>query len=176
MVLKLLRNRPKKRLYFQNQSLNPIKDPTPEFGELMQLLADYSHDPDLDVRLIFRNIGSVRKKLESLQAAGFNMKRIRMQAGCHTKGIVIDSNTVLLGSHNFTNQGVVVNRDASLLIRHEDIAQYYERVFVHDWERLSRETVREETVPIPVGAAGSEDARVAGAAYVRVPWSFIEED
>ena len=72
----------------------------------MQLLADYSQDASLDVRIIFRNIGPVRKKLESLQAAGFNMERVRMQAGCHTKGIVIDSKTVLLGSHNFTNQGV----------------------------------------------------------------------
>lgn len=176
VVLKLLRKRPTKRLYFQNQSLNPIKDPTPEFGELMRLLADYSHDADLDVRLIFRSIGSVRKKLESLQAAGFNMQRVRVQAGCHTKGIVIDSKTVLLGSHNFTNQGVVVNRDASLLIQQKDIAQYYERVFLHDWERLSKDTVREDAVPIPVGTPGGDAARVDGKAYIRVPWSFIEED
>ena len=99
-----------------------------------------------------------------------------MQAGCHTKGIVIDSNTVLLGSHNFTNQGVLVNRDASLLIRNADIAQYYERVFLHDWERLSRETIREEAVPIPVDTAGAEADRLDGEDYVRVPWSFIAED
>jgi phosphatidylserine/phosphatidylglycerophosphate/cardiolipin synthase-like enzyme len=104
------------------------------------------------------------------------MNRVRMQAGCHTKGIVIDSKTVLLGSHNCTNQGVTVNRDASLLINNEDIAQYYERVFVHDWERLSRETVREEAMPIPVGTAGAEAASLDGVDVVRVPWSFIEED
>ena len=176
VVLALLRKRPAKRLYFQNQSLNPIQAPNPEFEELMQLLADYSHDEKLDVRLIFRNIGPVRKKLESLQAAGFDMSRVRMQAGCHTKGIVIDSKTVLLGSHNFTNEGVLANRDASLLIHNEDVAQYYERVFLHDWERMSRETLREEAVPIPVGTPGAEAALADGEAYVRVPWSFIEED
>lgn len=176
IVLTLLRERPKKALYFQNQSLNPIKSPNPEFEELMRLLAAYSQDRDLDVRLIFRNIGPVRKKLESLQAAGFNMQRVRMQSGCHTKGIVIDSKSVLIGSHNFTNEGVLANRDASLLIHDEDIAQYYERVFLHDWERMSHETIREEATPIPVGTPGAEAAVQDGGAYVRVPWSFIEED
>jgi phosphatidylserine/phosphatidylglycerophosphate/cardiolipin synthase-like enzyme len=176
VVVALLRKRPRERLFFQNQSLNPVKQPEPEFEELMQLLASYSQDETLDVRLIFRNIGPVRKKLESLQAAGFNMKRVRMQEGCHTKGIIIDSRTVLLGSHNFTNQGVLVNRDASLLIRNDDIAKYYERVFLHDWEQLARDTIREEAVPIPVGSPGAEAARVDGQEYVRVPWSFVEED
>lgn len=174
IVLKLLRKKPQHRLYFQNQSLNPVLDPTPEFRELMQRLADYSQDANLDVRLIFRNIGPVRKKLESLQAAGFNMARVRTQAGCHTKGIVIDSKTVLVGSHNFTNQGVNVNRDASLLMTNEDIAKYYERVFLHDWDRLARETIREEATPVTAGAG--EEAAGADAAFVRVPWNFIEED
>jgi PLD-like domain len=176
VVLKLLRQRPARRLYFQNQSLNPVKLPEPQFAELMRLLAEYSQDTTLDVRLIFRNIGPIRKKLESLQAAGFNMSRVRMQAGCHTKGIVIDSHTVLVGSHNFTNEGVLVNRDASLLIHHDEIAQYYERVFLHDWEVLSRDTIREEAVPVPVGAPGVEAEAVDDGRYVRVPWSFIAED
>lgn len=174
VVLKLLRKRPQHRLFFQNQSLNPVLDPEPEFDELMHLLAGYSQDDTLDVRIIFRNIGPIRKKLESLQAVGFNMRRVRMQAGCHTKGIVIDSKTILLGSHNFTNQGVNVNRDASLLMTHENIAKYYERVFLHDWDRLSTETIREEATPIPVGTG--EEAALADTEYVRVPWNFIEED
>jgi len=175
IVRKLLRKKPQHRLYFQNQSLNPVLDPTPEFEEMMQLLADYSQDANLDVRLIFRNIGPVRKKLESLQAAGFNMQRVRMQAGCHTKGIIIDSKTILLGSHNFTNQGVNVNRDASLLMVNEDIAKYYERVFLHDWDRLAKATIREEATPIAVTGA-REEAAADPVEFVRVPWSYIEED
>src|SRR5258708_18153019 len=106
VVLEFLRHKPRRTLYFQNQSLNPIKSPTTEYKELMNLLVKYSKDPDLDVRFIFRNIGPIRKKLESLQAAGFNMSRIRTQSGCHTKGIIVDSEKILLGSHNITNQGV----------------------------------------------------------------------
>jgi phosphatidylserine/phosphatidylglycerophosphate/cardiolipin synthase-like enzyme len=129
----------------------------------------------LDVRIIFRNIGPIRKKLESLQAAGFNMDRVRVQGACHTKGIVVDSATVLLGSHNWTNQGVEANRDASLLIHHPGIAAYYERVFLHDWERLARPTIREEAMPIPV-IPGQETTSLEEDAFRRVPWSaWVEE-
>ena len=174
-VLDLLRRRPTKSLLFQNQSLNPILDPTEEFAEMLELLAKYSRDNSIDARFIFRNIGPVRKKLESLQAAGFNMQKVRMQAGCHTKGIIVDSKTVLIGSHNCTNQGVQANRDASLLIRDAGIAKYYERVFEHDWDQLAKETIREEATPIPAGSPGAEAATLEGG-YVRVPWSFLEED
>ena len=175
VVLDLLRKRPNERLYFQNQSLNPVKEPTPAWAELLRLLVEYSNDEALDVRIIFRNIGPIRNKLESLQAAGFNMDRIRVQKGCHTKGIVIDSATVLLGSHNWTNQGVEANRDASLLIDHPEIAGYYERVFLHDWDHLARAAIREEAMPIPV-IPGQETAGAEAVAFRRVPWSAWMEE
>jgi hypothetical protein len=175
VVLEFLRNKPKRTLYFQNQSLNPILSPTPEFKELMKLLAKYSKDRDLDARFIFRNIGPIRKKIESLQAAGFNMSRVHTQSGCHTKGIIVDSETILLGSHNVTNQGVQVNRDASLLIHHEGIAKYYEKVFLHDWEKLSKPTIREESVPIAI--TGNEAASVVTSSeFAAVPFSYFEEE
>lgn len=176
VVLEFLRKKPRRRLYFQNQSLNPIKSPTPEYAELLKLLARYSKDPDLDVRFIFRNIGPIRKKLESLQAAGFNMSRVRMQSGCHTKGIIVDSETILLGSHNITNSGVEVNRDASLLIRHSGIAQYYERVFLHDWEKLSKPTIREESVPVPITGSEAASLTTSGDDVLVVPFSYFEEE
>jgi hypothetical protein len=180
VVLDFLRRKPRGRLYFQNQSLNPVKDPTPEYAELLRLLAEYSQNRDLDVRIIFRNIGPTRKKLESLKAAGFNMSRIKIQTGCHTKGIIVDSEAVLLGSHNVTNQGVTVNRDASLLIRHEGIARYFERVFLHDWEKLSRFGVRDEAMPVPAAARRGSEAAEMGAPgdreYLAVPWSYFEEE
>lgn len=175
IVLQLLRERPARTLYFQNQSLNPVKSPTEDYAELLQLLADYSQDDELDVRIIFRNIGPVRKKLESLQLAGFNMDRVRMQAGCHNKGMVIDGETLLVGSHNWTNDGTQFNRDASLLIRDRTLAHYYEKVFLHDWEKLSRATVRPESMPLLASATEAAQLEETGR-YVRVPWSYYEED
>jgi phosphatidylserine/phosphatidylglycerophosphate/cardiolipin synthase-like enzyme len=157
VVLDLLRKRPRRSLYFQNQSLSPSAAPTAAWSELVRCLADHSRDERLDVRIIIRDIGPMRKKLESIQAAGIDMRRVRVQRGCHTKGIVIDGSTVLLGSHNWTNEGVEANRDASLLIRNRRIAQYYQRVFLHDWERLARPLIREAATAVPL-ARGREAA------------------
>lgn len=171
IVLDLLRRKPKHSLYFQNQSLNPIKQPTAEFEELLTLIAEYSNDSNLDVKIVFRNIGPIRQKLESLKAAGFNMERVRTQSGCHTKGIIVDSNIVLMGSHNFTNDGTQFNRDASLLINDAGIAKYYEDVFLHDWERLASSTIREESVPRLSSEAAADET------VVRVPWrEYTDED
>jgi hypothetical protein len=177
VVLPILRTRPVERLYFQNQSLSPIMFPTARWAELMSLLAAYSNDPNLDVRIIFRKFVDIRRARESLRVAGFNMDRVRHQEGCHTKGIVIDSKTVLLGSHNWTNQGVEANRDASLLIEHPGIAGYYERVFLHDWDVLAKTKVTEAAAPIPI-AGGQEAASLVADAdnWVRVPWSDLMED
>lgn len=174
IVLELLRQKPQRKLYFQNQSLNPIKSPTEEYAELLELLAKYSNDGNLDVRIIFRNIGSVRKKLESLKLAGFNMECIKIQAGCHTKGMVIDGETLLVGSHNWTNEGTQLNRDASLLMRDKSLARYYEKVFLHDWDKLAKPTIR--TASMPLLAAGEESSELEESGrYVRVPWSYLEE-
>jgi phosphatidylserine/phosphatidylglycerophosphate/cardiolipin synthase-like enzyme len=179
VVLALLRERPQRRLYFQNQSLNPINEPTPEWTELLSLLAASSRDPSLDVRIIFRDIFLTRKKIESIKAAGFDMDRVRVQVNCHTKGIIIDSETVLIGSHNWTNQGVQANRDASLLIRRPEIAQYYERIFLHDWDKVARSTIDEEAMPVPAGTDGvlnEAAAPVDGRSFRRVSWASLVEE
>jgi phosphatidylserine/phosphatidylglycerophosphate/cardiolipin synthase-like enzyme len=101
------------------------------------------------------------------------MKWVRSQAGCHTKGIVIDSGTVLLGSHNWTNEGVEANRDASLLIKNAEIATYYERIFLHDWERLAKQTIREDAAPVPLlggmKTVSLEETNLGAARLL--PWS-----
>jgi len=61
VVLDLLRRAPTRTFYFQTQSLNPVKDPSLAFCEMMQLLAKYSNDRRLDARFIFRNIGQPAK-------------------------------------------------------------------------------------------------------------------
>jgi hypothetical protein len=158
------------KFYFQNQSLNPVKRPTDEFQEMLDILAELSNDHDKDVRFIFRDIGSVRKKIESLQLAGFNMSRVRIQRSCHTKGIIIDSEILVIGSHNFSNDGVQYNRDASLIIYDARVAKYFEDVFLHDWDRLARGTVREGAMPLL-----ADERESASSDMVRLQWRDVEE-
>ena len=77
---------------------------------------------------------------------GFDMTKVRIQSNCHTNGIVVDKKRVLVGSHNWTNSGTVFNRDASLLIDHQAVAEYFETLFLFDWANMSRQrTVFEES-------------------------------
>jgi V8-like Glu-specific endopeptidase len=142
-VIRLV-NSARRTLFIQNQSLSlldPLEDNEDSFVELWRAVRS-RQDAGVDVRMIFRvhfDEDLARAVKERLVRFGFRPECIRAQRGCHTKGVVVDSEAVLVGSHNWTNQGVMANRDASLIFRHPEIAGYYEQVFLFDWERLARE-------------------------------------
>jgi hypothetical protein len=143
-----------KSIYFQNQSFNllPTKngeDPNSKnFLDLLQVLRD--KQKTCDVRIIFRDGREFSKDttkqdelLERLKTFGFDTDKIRIQMHCHTKGIIVDSSVVVLGSHNWTNEGALFNRDASLIVRDPEVARYFEAIFLFDWEHLAHQKVDE---------------------------------
>jgi hypothetical protein len=132
----------KKRLLFQNQSLSllaPGKNDA-RFEELVDALLQ-KQEAGVDVRIIIRGEFAPVGPLEQLQKKGFEMKNVRLQNRCHTKGIIIDGLRVMIGSHNWTNQGTLVNRDASLIFEDEEIAAYFEKIFEFDWEHMARQSL-----------------------------------
>lgn len=153
-ILKLIRGA-KKQILFQNQSLNLLDDNDPGFEALMIALRDQQKKLE-DVRIIIRGDFSPRAVLDKLQDFGFDMDRIRAQKKCHTKGIIVDSQRVALGSHNWTNQGTLVNRDASLIIHDEEIAKYYRRIFEFDWNHRAKAQVSDELPPVKFVGASDE--------------------
>lgn len=125
----------RKKLYFQNQSLKPNLG-NPRYMQLFRALRDKSWIEDLDVRILVRGDFNAATILSTLQAHDFNMSRVRLQNGNHNKGILVDGKTVV-GSHNWTGDGTTFNRDASLIFDDAEIASYYEKLFVYDWDNLS---------------------------------------
>ena len=67
----------------------------------------------------------------------------------HAKGLIIDGETVLVGSINWTNNSIENNREVALLLEGREIAGYYEAVFDADWEG----DTGDEWV-LPLGLAG----------------------
>jgi phosphatidylserine/phosphatidylglycerophosphate/cardiolipin synthase-like enzyme len=136
------------KLYFQNQYINIASEITDEYDELLRLLAAKTNDDSIDCRIILRKPFSTADKMEmfnNLKEYGFNMSKVKLMKNTHTKGIIADGKRIMLGSHNWSNSGVEFNRDASLVIYNEDVAGYYEDIFVHDWERRTiRESADEE--------------------------------
>jgi PLD-like domain/Trypsin-like peptidase domain len=146
-----------KQLLFQNQSLNVLgvdNHGNDKNDKRFSALADAllaKQKAGVDVRIIMRGEFAPVGPLEQLQKRGFDMSKVRLQNRCHTKGIIVDSARVLIGSHNWTNQGTLVNRDASLIFEDKEIAKYFEEIFWFDWKNLARQSV------------GGRRARPAGA-------------
>jgi hypothetical protein len=158
----------KRTLYFQNQYIKINTDETknpPQFAGLVDALRE-KIDDGVDVRIILRDIGDTRPMLEALKTNGFDMSKVRLQTACHNKGIIVDGEIVALGSHNWSGDGTVYNRDASLILFNHDAAQYYQQIFLYDWNNLARQKASAESA-MPQLAAAHEEAPEGS---FRVPW------
>lgn len=159
-------------LLIQNQTFNAPKDGQDELKELVDAVID-RHDAGVDVKVIFRDIfgADTRKNLEALKRYGFPVDEVRVQPNCHTKGIIVDSRQVLLGSQNWSNAGVSVNRDASLLFDDAELAEYFAKIFEHDWDVLARRRIGDELLPVDLAPPD----RATPEGFVRVSWKEYME-
>jgi phosphatidylserine/phosphatidylglycerophosphate/cardiolipin synthase-like enzyme len=60
---------------------------------------------------------------------------IRTQPDAHNKGFVIDQQTVIVSSQDFSPAGVSNNRDAGVILESPELAVYFEPLFVADRDR-----------------------------------------
>jgi hypothetical protein len=168
-ALKLIQSA-EKSVWFQNQYINfrGTDDDFAEFRLLIGALKD-KVDQGLEVRIICRDMMK-QESLDVLIAMGFPREIFRFQPACHNKTIIIDGKVVMFGSHNWSNEGVKTNRDASLIFDDEEIAAYLAQVYDYDWNRLATA----HPTPPRVRVAGDEEAAPAG--FKRVPFSAVFED
>jgi phosphatidylserine/phosphatidylglycerophosphate/cardiolipin synthase-like enzyme len=124
-------------IWFQNQYINlrGTEEDFPAFSQLVSTLKD-KIDEGLDVRIICRDLMK-QESLDILVALGFPASVFRFQPACHNKTIIVDGAKVVFGSHNWSNEGVNSNRDASLVFFDDEIAAYLADVFAYDWDRLA---------------------------------------
>jgi hypothetical protein len=130
--------RARRRLWFQNQSLAIGAAIAPKYRELVDALKRKCWEI-ADSRIIVRDLirATTLDVLRMLEREGFPMDKVRVMKTCHTKGILVDSRWTLVGSHNWTNEGTLYNRDASLLIDNAEVTRYFEEVLDHDWTCLA---------------------------------------
>ena len=135
-----------------------------EFREMLQVLADLSWKPGIDVRII---VGSndAADKIRVLAEAGFNDKVFRRQSNVHNKGIVFDGSRVLISSANWSGDGVLRNRDAGLLVFNREVAQYYQTAFRQDWDERAS-SLLEDDMPVLLAREGEPTPE----GMVRMSW------
>jgi phosphatidylserine/phosphatidylglycerophosphate/cardiolipin synthase-like enzyme len=134
-------NSAQSKLYIQLQYIHPPKDGTDEeFKALIDALIQ-KIGAGIDVRIICSEWQNTQGWLERLQESGVNLANVKIQNGVHNKGFVVDGRIIVLGSQNWSGDGVLRNRDASVIIESETAAQYYEKIFLHDWDRIAAQSM-----------------------------------
>ena len=168
-VVPLIQNATKS-VYFQNQSLDARAsgENGDVFESLLHALLVKQKNPAIDVRIIFRRFPTMRQTLTGMKDFGFDTSKakVRVQTNCHTKGIVIDGEIVVVGSHNWTRAGTTLNRDASLIFFDQEIARYYQGLFLFDWSRIADVGI-DESLPAPEAVRPEEGRIEPGRLKVR---------
>jgi len=166
MIMPLIQNA-QRSLYFQNQTLSPSafnQRYVPLFNSLRDKTKAAAINPQLDVKILVSEFTDFQK----LIAAGFNLDCVKRQFQNHNKGIIIDDEIVIVGSHNWSGQGATQNRDASLIFFDAQIASYFKKLFLYDWNRI---TVSDSLMlAMPIVAAPGE---APPPGMIRVPWSSV---
>ncbi|MGA8755843.1 MAG: phospholipase D-like domain-containing protein, partial [Stellaceae bacterium] len=146
-------------LYIQLQYIHPSNRAEDEaFTELLNAVAARAA-AGVDVRIILSQWQNTQW-MERLRAAGINTDLVRIQQGVHNKGFVVDHRKTVVSSQNWSGAGVLENRDAGLIIDNATIAQYFEKIFVHDWDNVAVGHHREAQ---SVGGGGGNRPQAAGA-------------
>jgi hypothetical protein len=119
-----------KSLYAQLQYIEASTNA--DYTQLLQAIAGRVA-AGVDVRLIeSQEYGE--PWAEKMKSTGVDLTaNISLQPNVHNKGFIVDSRVAVVSSQNFSPEGVRTNRDAGLIIENAAIAQYYEAVFLSDW-------------------------------------------
>ncbi|HVQ36302.1 MAG TPA: phospholipase D-like domain-containing protein [Pyrinomonadaceae bacterium] len=168
-----------KSIYIEQQYIRS------KHAEIIKLLAAIKkardNNPALDVRIILGKLFSAddaKKEKENVanlkKTFGLELdKNIRYIdtkrfVHCHNKLIIVDDEAVLISSQNWSNTGVGTNREAGVLMRYPDIAQYYSKIFESDW------STAQKTVP-KVGAETITAEKLAKGNFVEVVAADYQE-
>ena len=124
-------------LQFQYIVLPKAVDATSQaFVDLVQAVID-RQNAGVDVRIImseFEKLG----RLEQLQAMGLDVvNKVKIQNNVHNKGIIVDGESVLISSQNWSTDGTLYNRDAGVILHNAEAAGYFQQIFLHDWDHLA---------------------------------------
>jgi phosphatidylserine/phosphatidylglycerophosphate/cardiolipin synthase-like enzyme len=68
-----------------------------------------------------------------LAERGVYVKLDSLKTTTHDKLVIIDDNTVLVGSHNWGSSALTKNNEASVMIKGKEVAEFYENYFEYLW-------------------------------------------
>jgi PLD-like domain len=144
-------------LYIQLQYIESSNGTGDDYDTLLKAIAARVA-AGVDVRLI-ESLEFGEKWAEKMKAAGVDLTaNISLQSNVHNKGFVVDSQTVVVSSQNFSPAGVRLNRDAGLIIESADIAKYFGPIFLSDWNQKAKPFAPKASAQLSKRNAGASGA------------------
>ena len=126
-------------------------------GAAVQLLLDDTWYVERENREFARAIHEIATR-ESLSVEVRLVEPRSRFEKVHSKGIVIDDRTVVVGSVNWNNNSIRNNREVALVLEGESVGSYYANVFQADW--------RGGRWLLPVGMVGAVGGACVGALVI----------
>lgn len=74
-----------------------------------------------------------QKTADYLKENGVDVKFDSLKTTTHDKLLIIDDETVVIGSHNWGYSALTRNNEASVMIKDKEIAEYYKNYFDNLW-------------------------------------------
>jgi hypothetical protein len=129
-------------LYMQFQYIEPPRAGVTDAAGFLDLIGAVvdRQKAGVDVKIIMSQFETL-PYLEQLQGLGLDVvNSAKTQRNVHNKGIVVDAQTVLVSSQNWSTDGTLYNRDAGVIIHNAQAAEYFQTIFLHDWDHLASKT------------------------------------
>jgi phosphatidylserine/phosphatidylglycerophosphate/cardiolipin synthase-like enzyme len=130
-IIRLIKNA-RNSIYIQLQYIEASKGNGSLYDHLLQAIASQIAANTVVKLIVSANYAE--KWGEKMKDEGVDVTaNIRTLPNVHNKGFIIDGETVVISSQNFSPAGVYENRDAGLILESEQIAQYFGPIFDADW-------------------------------------------
>jgi len=159
-----------------------IRGKQPDISELLTAIKEAREEAGkLDVRIILGKVFSKKdlpKEKENLAllkkefglVLGKNIRYVDTSrfVHCHNKMILVDGQSVLVSSQNWSDSAVSKNREAGVWLSHSGICDYFTKIFENDWSTAFKapDAVADEVEPEALRAGGF--VRVSPADYQEV--------
>jgi phosphatidylserine/phosphatidylglycerophosphate/cardiolipin synthase-like enzyme len=159
-----------------------IRGKQPDISELLTAIKEARDEADdFDIRIILGKIFSKKdlpkeqQNLDLLEedfglVLGKNIRYIDTSrfVHCHNKMILVDGQSLLVSSQNWSDSAVSKNREAGVWLTHSGICDYFTKIFESDWS-----TARKAPDATSTDVVEPESLRAGG--YVRVAPADYQE-
>ncbi len=147
----------KRSILIEQQYIHSADVPVAELLEAIKTARD--ENEELDVRIILgkifsnkdlvkekTNLTNIKTKYGLKLATNIRYIDTTRLVHCHNKLVIVDGETVLVSSQNWSRAAVLENREAGLLFTHTGVAGYFTEIFEVDW------STAQQKLPAKIGS------------------------